>query len=146
MKKRNIQSAQQKNPRQRRLLLLPNLQPPNHRQRQTQNQQINQQISYPIPPKKRSLVYARPAQYGFIPIERNGFAFKGGDEDTDNKKGCDDDFCGDEDVAEPGDDAEDAVVEEDEGGFEGDGGGEVEDLQGEEGLLHCMDWVSTELV
>ena len=36
---------------------------------------------------------------------------------------------------EGADDAEDAVVEEDKGGFEGDGGAEVEDLDGEEGLF-----------
>ena len=73
---------------------------------------------------------------GVVPVEGHGRAFEDGDEGVDEEVEGADDEGAQEQVPEPGHDREDAVVEEEEGGFDGHGAGEVEDLDGEEDLGH----------
>ena len=75
-----------------------------------------------------------PALDGVVPVEGHGRAFEDGDEGVDEEVERADDEGAEEQVPEPCYHGEDAVVEEEQGGFDGHGAGEVEDLDGEEDL------------
>lgn len=87
---------------------------PNHQQRQTPNQKVDQKIRHAVPTVKLILIDTFPTLYTFIPVEANRLALQDSDEDTDDEIEEDNCECGGKDEAEPADDAEDAVVEENE--------------------------------
>lgn len=61
-------------------LSLRHIQAPNHRKRETENDDIREQIGYGVSPEECLRIYAGTAFDGLIPIERNGLALKEGRE------------------------------------------------------------------
>ena len=130
----NVQCAQQKQRRNRDLLLQLQTQTPNHRYREGEDHEVDQQICNPVPPVKCDRVDAGGPGDALVPVGGDRVAFEDGGEQIGDEIEDDDGFGGVEGHAEILGDTEDAIVKQDEGGFEEEGREEVEDLEGHEDL------------
>lgn len=105
-------------------------QAPDHGEGETENHQIDEEIGDAVPAVEVCFVDAGSVRDVLVPVVGDGRAFEDGREKANDEVAGDNAFGEDKENAEPADYAEQAVVQENEGGFEGHRGAEVEDLYG----------------
>lgn len=107
---------------------------PYHRHRESQDHKVDQQVGHPIPAIELGLIDTATARDGFVPEVCHGLALEDGYEEVHDEIGEHNELGSDQRPAEAVDDGEDAVVQQDERCLDGEGRGEVEDLEGEKDL------------
>lgn len=105
-------------------------QAPDHGEGEAEDHEIDQEIGDAVPAVEVCFIDAGPVRDVLVPVVGDGPAFEDGREEADHEIAGDDAFGEDEEGAEPANYAEQTVVYENEGGLEGYGGAEVEDLYG----------------
>lgn len=98
---------------------------PYHGQGKTPDHEINQEIGHAVPPVELVLVDTSASANGLVPVKRHRLAFQYCDEEADDEVQKDNGQCCSQHPSEPANDSKDSIVEEDERGFDGNGGGEV---------------------
>lgn len=128
----DVQETQGEDHGQRDLLPRVHLQAPEHRQREQEHDDVEDEIQDAVHLEEEVLVHAAP-RLVFIPEPADGLAAKDGGERARGEV-ANDQSQDDPDGAAKGAAGEDAAVEEEDGRAGAGAGGEVEDLGGEEGL------------
>lgn len=125
-----VQGSEKKDAAQANFLAYSDFQAPDHGEGETEDHKIDKKIGDAIPAVKICFVDARTVRDALVPVVGDWRAFEDGSEKAGNEVAGDNAFGQGEETAEPADYAEQAVVQENEGGLEGYGGAEVEDLYG----------------
>lgn len=131
---KDVQKTEQEHQRQGELLASLESQTPDQGHRQGQNHEVYEQVRHSVPAEELVLIDTGPAVDRLIPKECDGLAFENCDKHVHEEIEYHDAPCECQFPSEPAGHAEKAVVQEDQGGFDRNGGGEVEDLKWQKDL------------
>lgn len=134
-----VQGSEKEDAAQGSFLAYTDFQAPDHGEGETEDHEIDEEVGDAVPAVEFCQIDAGPVRDVLVPVVGDGRAFEDGRDKTDDEIADDDAFSADKEGAEPADYAEQAVVQENEGGLEGYGAAEVEYLYGQEHLFDNLE-------